>query len=148
MILVIAAMTDAYTQMLQVSELGGQISQGTMILDGPSPFDTGAAGIAVGASLEDPSGEFAIEKAAVQGDGRQRFTLRCIAWALSGETVWQKSRNKCTDIVRIAEATLATDRTMMGTVSSAFMVGGSFAQQMSDVGNLVTCEFRIDAVRF
>lgn len=147
--LIIPLMTDAFVQMLSAGPLGQQVAAGKgVILDGPSPFDRSDSGIAVGASVEDPSGEWLFEKSVIDGPSRQRFTLRCMAWATSGETIWQNMRNRCSEIIRLAETTLATDRTMKGTVSSAFMVGGTFDQQMMENGNLVVCEFRIDAVRF
>lgn len=145
MILIIPGMTDNFVKMLQAGELG---QTNTVILDGPSPSDTSMSGIAVGASVDDPSGEFSMPVAAIQGDSGQRYALRCLAWARSGETVWQRTRNRCADIVRLAEATLATDRTIGGSVSSAFIAGGTFDQQMGESGMLVLCEFRIEAVRF
>jgi hypothetical protein len=148
MILIIPAMMDAYVSMLNNSELGSQLSTGLVVLDGPSAMDASKFGIAVGAAVEDPSGEFALESADVSDNQRQRYTLRCIAWARSGETIWVNTRNKCADILRIADATLAADRTMRGVVSYARVVGGTFSQQMGDTGIIVTSEFRIDAVRF
>jgi hypothetical protein len=152
--LIIPLMTDAYMQMLRAGPLGQEVAvpgaafPPAVILDGPSPSDRSSCGLSVGASVEDPSGEWAFEQSVIDGPSRQLFTLRCLAWASSGETVWQGMRNRCSEIVRLAEATLAEDRTMNETVSTAFMVGGLFNQQMADNGSIVVCEFRIDAVRF
>jgi hypothetical protein len=106
--LIIPLMTDAYMQMLRAGPLGqevavpGAVFPPAVILDGPSPSDHSSCGLSVGASVEDPSGEWAFEQSVIDGPSRQRFTLRCLAWATNGETVWQNMRNRCSEIVRLA----------------------------------------------
>lgn len=144
MILVVPAATDAYVRALQAS---GDLS-GVTVLDGPSPKDAGMEGIAVGASRENPAGEFTASPSDMSSDTAHRFALTCLVWARSGETTFSAARNRVVQILGIADAVLAADRTLGGTVSSAWIASGQFQQEIDEHGVLVTIEFRIEASVF
>ena len=145
--LAIPAATDAYVQALKAAESIGQAD--VTVLDGPDTTDSSTEGVAVGATtVGGLSGRFEISPSDLPSSGRQTFTLSCLAWTRTGETDFRDARRRCAEIVRDAEQVLATDRTMGGTVSSAFVVGGTFTQRLDADGFIVLIEFRIQAKLF
>lgn len=145
-LLVIPAATDAYYQALKVAENLGQA--GVTVLDGPDVTDASKEGIAVGASSRGEAGRFDVPPSDIAGSGGQSITLTCLVWVRTGETALTDARNRCAEILRYAGNVLAADRTMGGTVSSAFIVGGIFDQKLGAGGLIVTIEFRIQARLF
>jgi hypothetical protein len=121
------------------------------ILDGPSVTDAGMSGVVVGGSRENPSGDFRMPVSDMSTSGSQTFAISCLAWARSGEASdagWQTLRRQCSAIVEWADSVLVADRTLGGSVSSAFITDGVFDQEPSPQGSLVTIEFRIELYAF
>jgi hypothetical protein len=145
MILAIPAATDAYVRALKAS---GDLGTTVVVLDGPSPIDAGMEGVAVGASLQDRAGDFTVPASDMSSDTAQTFTLTCTAWARSGDTTFKAARDRVSQIVSIADNVLAADRTLGGTVSTAWIADGIFEQQLNEAGIVVTIEFRIEATVF
>jgi len=145
-LLVLPAMTDSYYESLKVAERLGQA--GVTVLDGPDVTDASMEGIAVGVSVRNDSGRFDTPRSDIASSGGQRVTLACLAWVRSGETLLRDARNRCAEIVRDAGDVLAADRTMDGTVSSAYIAGGVFNQKLGASGIVITIEFHIEAHLF
>lgn len=146
-VLRLPAATDWYYKALTVAETIG--AAGVRVLDGPDVKDASNLGIAVGMSMENPSGEWQTRRSDVtERRGGQTFTLVCLAWARSGETTYRAARLAVANLVRDAETVLEQDPTMGGAVSSAFFEGGQFDQDMTQFGLVVRMEFRIAAFLF
>ena len=144
MIFALPAMTDAYVRMLQASgDLTGEI-----VLDGPAARDAGMEGIAVGASRENPAGDFTVNVSDLASDNAQTIRLVCLAWVRSGDLTFTAARNRVVQLVGFADAALSADRTLGGTVSTAWITDGVFDQELDDTGILVTIEFRIEGTLF
>lgn len=142
--LVIPAATDAFVRLLRIAATTVGLTSDD-VLDGPSPGNAGTSGVVVGASRENPSGEFRMPESDMSSSGGQNFSLTCLAWASTGDTDWASSRTRCAELVAWADSVLAADRTLGGSVSSAYIVDGVFDQEIGPQGIVVTIEFRIEA---
>ena len=121
---------------------------GVSVLDGPSTEYAGNEGIAVGASREDIAGEFAVNASDMSSDGSGTHSLTSTVWVRTGDTTFSAARTRCGQLYTAAAAGLASDRTLKGAVSTAWVVGGSFDQMQTGSGVLVFVEFRIEATVF
>lgn len=128
----------------------------SQILDGPAVTYAGTEGVAVGATADDTTAEFDFPPGALDGDA-ERTVIPCLAWAGWGDTTFGTLRDRVNLILTTIRADLAADRTIGGTVSTAWITGGNFRQDHvvetvdgtpQYFGALVMCEFRIQFDRF
>lgn len=121
---------------------------GVTVLDGPSVNYAGNEGIAIGASREDIAGEYAVNASDMASDGAGTLSLTSTVWVRTGDTTFTAARSRCGQLYSATAAALASDRTIDGAVSTAWIVGGSFDQMQTGNGVLVFVEFRIEATVF
>lgn len=116
--------------------------------DGPPARFAGSSGLAIGATREDVSSEFQAPPSGLDGASGEDVTVTCLAWSGDGSTEFKRHRDAVRDILAAAEARLAVDRTLGGAVDTAYLTGGTWLQEQTGEGALVSCEFRISARRF
>ena len=137
MILAFPAVCDALTASLS------QVLGADSVYDGPSVQDIGSSGLAIGATREDTSAGFSAEASDLAGGVSEGLTITCLAWSGSGDVVFKPARDRVGDIVTATTNRIAADRTLGGAVDTADMTGGTWMQEQTGEGALVTCEFRI-----
>lgn len=118
------------------------------VLDGPAVEYVGSAGVAVGATREDVIADWAVRPADLAGDSRLTLPITCLAWSGSGSTAFGPHRTVVAAVLAAIEAELATDRDLGGVVSTAWITGGTWMQEQTGAGALVTCEFRVSTTQF
>jgi hypothetical protein len=107
------------------------------VFDGPPAQMVRASGLAIGATREDVSSEFSSPPA-----------VTCLAWSGGGDVVFKPHRDAVNTIMTAVAEQLAADRTLGGVADTAYMTGGTWMQEQTGDGALVTCEFRIVINRF
>jgi hypothetical protein len=118
------------------------------VLDGPAVNYVGTAGVAVGATREDVAVDWSTRPGDLAGDSRQTLPITCLAWSGSGSTSFAPHRTTVAAILTAIEAELAADRDLGGVVSTAWITGGTWMQEQTGSGALVTCEFRVTTTQF
>lgn len=118
------------------------------VFDGPPPRLVGLAGLAVGATRQDVSSDFTADPADLGGATTESIVIACLAWSADGRVVFKPHRDAVRAIVVAAEEQLAADRTLGGVVDTCDVTGGTWMQEQTGEGALVTCEFRISVRRF
>lgn len=142
--MIIPNLLDAYVAMLQA----WPSLEGVIILDGPAVQWTGNEGIAVGASFEDNSGAFRPTAGDITRNDGTSFMLTCVAYAGAGVTTFKPSRDRASYLYDGALGALSADRTMRGSVSTAWLSSGIFRQVQTGSGVLVAIEFQVEASHF
>lgn len=133
------ALTAAFTRAL---------GSGSQVFDGPPTQYVGLAGVSVGATREDISSEFTAPPAGLDGASGEDIVVSCLAWSGSGSTTFKPHRDVVLGYLAGIEAELAIDRSLAGAVDAAFLTGGTWTQNQTGSGALVTCEFRVTCRRF
>ena len=118
------------------------------VLDGPAVSYVGTAGVAVGATREDVTAEWSTQPSDLGGSSRLTLPISCLAWSGSGSTPFAPHRATVTGVLDVIEAELAADRSLGGAVSTAWITGGTWMQEQTGSGALVTCEFRVTCLQF
>jgi hypothetical protein len=119
------------------------------ILDGPAVDYAGTEGVAVGATATDTTAEFLYPPSDLAGEGdAEQTTVPSLIWSGSGDTTFKPQRDRVKAIFAALRGDLARDRTIRGTVATAWITGGVVDQAQTGRGALVTCEFRIEFRRF
>ena len=121
----------------------GQVLGADVVFDGPPVRDVGSSGLAIGATREDTSAGFSAEASDLAGGVSEGLTITCLAWSGSGDVVFKPARDRVGDIVTATTTRIAADRTLGGVVDTADVTGGTWMQEQTGEGALVTCEFRI-----
>jgi hypothetical protein len=142
MISTFPAVCDALAQRWSVA-LGSDL-----VFDGPAVRQAGPNGLSIGATREDISSSFTADPADLGGGYREETTISCLAWAGGGGTVFKPFRDAVRQIVQTALDSLAADPTLGGVVSTAELIGGTWSQDQSGDGGLVTCEFQVVVRKF
>lgn len=142
--MIIPGLLDGYVAMLSQ----WPALEGVQILDGPAVTWVGTSGIAVGASLEEMAGAFHPTAGDVSRNDGTTFTLTSVAWTGAGATAFKASRDRVGVLYDAAVGALSADRTMRGSVSTAWIGSGTFRQIQTGSGVLVVVEFQIEATRF
>lgn len=117
------------------------------VFDGPPAQYTDTRGLSVGATRQDESVDWQAPTSDLAGAG-ETFTIRCLAWAGSGATVFKPMRDQVAEYLTAVENVLSADRSIGGAVSTAWISGGTWMQEQTGQGALVTCEFRIGCTRY
>lgn len=117
------------------------------VFDGPPTQYIGSSGVALGATREDESVIWDAPTSDMTGSG-EAFTLRCLAWSGSGDVTFKPHRDAVAVFLVAAEEVVAADRTLGGAASTAWITGGTWMQEQTGSGALVTCEFRIDCTTY
>jgi hypothetical protein len=115
--------------------------------DGPVVEYVGTEGVAVGASAEDLSVEFAQPGADLGGGSGEQATVTCLVWAGSGDTTMKPLRDRVDAVLDALETALAADRTLRGAVSHAWLTSGVLSQLQTGSGALVRAEIRVSVTR-
>jgi hypothetical protein len=142
MILAFPEVCDALTQSM------GLVLGADVVFDGPPVRDVSPYGLAIGATREDDTSSFVAAASDLAGGISESLTVTCLAWSGSGDTVFKPARDQVRDIVAAVSMQLQVDRTLAGAVSTADITGGTWAQEQTGEGALVTCEFRINVQQY
>ena len=126
----------------------GQILGKDVVFDGPPVRDVGTSGLAIGATREDDTSSFAAQAADLAGGISESLTITCLAWSGSGDTVFKPARDQVRAIVAAVSVQLQADPTLGGAVDTSDITGGTWTQEQTGEGALVTCEFRIATRQF
>lgn len=118
------------------------------VYDGPSTSYVGSVGVAVGATREEVAAEWTTRPGDLAGDSRLTLPIVCLIWSGSGSTVFNPHRSTVAAVLAAIDAELAADRSLGGVVSTAWITGGTWAQEQTGSGALVTCEFRVTTTQF
>jgi hypothetical protein len=118
------------------------------VLDGPAVDYVGTAGVAIGATREDIAAEWSNAPGDLAGGSRLTMPITCLAWSGSGSTPFAPHRATVVAVLNAIEAELAADRSLAGAVSAAWITSGTWTQEQTGAGALVTCEFRVTCQRF
>lgn len=113
------------------------------VFDGPPASMPGSSGLAIGATREDTASDFAAPPAGLSGATAEDLTVTCLAWSGSGDVVCKPMRDRVREIVATLADGIATDPTLDGVVDRAEITGGTWMQEQTGEGALVTLEFRI-----
>lgn len=140
MILAFPAVCDVLATRLTTS-LGA-----ASVFDGPPARMPGLSGIALGTTREDVSSDFTADPAGLSGVTAEGFSITCLAFAGGGGVVFKPMRDRVREIVVAVADAVAADLTLGGAVDTAEITGGTWLQEQTGEGALVTCEFQI-AVR-
>jgi hypothetical protein len=136
------AVCDALTTAL------GQAIGSSNVYDGPPARFLGSSGLAIGATREDVSSEFTSSPAGLSGGSDQDLTVTCLAWSGGGGVVFKPHRDVVRDIVAATTDRVTADQSLGGVVDIAEVTGGTWMQEQTGEGAIVTCEFRINARKF
>lgn len=118
------------------------------VVDGPVVDYLNSEGVAVGATRDfDPAVAWSRPPAGLEGQG-EAFDVACLAWSGSGSTVVKPVRDRVDQILDAVDARLAEDRTIAGTVSTAWITAGSYVPEQTGSGAIVYAEFRITCTVF
>jgi hypothetical protein len=117
------------------------------VIDGPPVSYMFSEGIAVGASREDNSVEFRRNVSSMV-DSNESFSVTCLAWAGSGDTVFKPLRDRCDSFMTAVDTALGADRTLGEVVSTAWLTDGAMTQEQTGQGALVMVEFTIEATNY
>lgn len=142
--MIIPGLLDAYVAMLKQWPALADVQ----ILDGPAAAWVTGVGIAVGASLEEVAGEFRPARGDVTDNDGTTFSLTSVAWSGGGVTEFKAARDRVSVLYDAAIGALSADRSMRGSVSTAWIGSGTFRQVQTGSGVLVAVEFHIQATRF
>lgn len=137
------AVCDALT-----AAFGLALGDPQQVFDGPPTQYVGLAGVAVGATRQDVASEFLTPPAGLDGASGEDVTVACMAWSGGGDTVFKPHRDAVLGFLTACDRQLAVDRSLGGVVDAAFMAGGTWTQDQTGSGALVTCEFRINIRKF
>lgn len=122
---------------------------GADIFDGPPARMPSSTGVAVGATREpDVTSEWQAPSTDMGGGYGEDLTVVCLAWSGGGGVVFKPYRDQVRDLLELVVAALAADRTLGGSVSTVDLTGGTWTQEQTGEGALVTCEFRVHLRRF
>ena len=113
------------------------------VFDGPPVQAVGSSGLSIGATRGDDTTSFSASASDLAGGVSESLTVTCLAWSGSGDVVFKPARYRVGDIVTTTTTRIAADRTLGGVVDTADVVGGTWMQEQTGEGALVTCEFRI-----
>ena len=141
---VLDALTELWRASPLVQEAGIRPDQ---ILDGPPVTYLYSEGVAIGASREDNSVEF-FSSATGLDTQDERFNVNCITWAGYGDTTFKPLRDKCDSFLAALDNALATDRSLGGVISNAWLTSGAITQEQTGNGALVMVEFTIQATLY
>lgn len=133
---------DAFTAAM-VGALGAGV-----VFDGPPVAYVGSRGVALGATRDSESVPWLAPPSDLGGEGGEAFSIPCLAWSGSGDTVFKPHRDAVAAFLVVAEQVVSADRRFGGVVDTAWITGGTWLQEQTGSGALVTCEFRIDCTRF
>lgn len=142
MILVFPAVCDALA-----AALGSTLGTAN-VYDGPPARFVGTSGIAIGATREDVSSEYTSDPAGLGGGTSEFVTVACLAWSGGGGTVFKPLRDAVRAIVSTTTDRIQADPSLGGVCDTADISGGTWMQEQTGEGALVTCEFRIIVRRF
>lgn len=120
-----------------------QVLGADVVFDGIPVQQVGAAGVAVGATREDTSSGFAARPSDLAGGISESLTITCLAWSGDGRTVFKPHRDAVGATMLAVIAVVDADRTLGGVVDTAEVTGGTWQQEQTGEGVLVTCEFQI-----
>jgi hypothetical protein len=123
-------------------------ASGIDVFDGPPARLPGSRGIAVGAAREDVSSEWLAPAVDLGGGFGEDLTVTCLAWSGGGGVVFKPHRDAVRGLLDVVVATLGADPTIGGAVDAATLTGGTWTQEQTGEGALVTCEFRVSLRRF
>jgi hypothetical protein len=126
----------------------GQVLGADVVFDGPPVRDVGSSGLAIGATREDTSAGFSAEPSDLSGGISESLTVTCLAWSGSGDVIFKPARDRVGEIVTATTNRIAADRTLGGAVDSADVAGGTWLQEQTGEGALVTCEFRVTVQKY
>jgi hypothetical protein len=118
------------------------------VFDGPPARLPGSSGVAVGTAREDAASEWTASAAGLDGRADEDVIVTCLAWSGGGGVVFKPHRDTVRGLLELAEQGLAADRSLGGAVDTAYLTGGSWTQEQTGEGALVTCEFRVNLHRF
>jgi hypothetical protein len=114
-----------------------------LVFDGPPVQNVGSSGLSIGATRGDDTTSFSAQASDLASGISESLTITCLAWSGSGDTVFKPARDRVGDIVTATTTRIAADRTLGGVVDTADVTGGTWQQDQTGEGALVTCEFRI-----
>jgi hypothetical protein len=126
----------------------GQVLGPDLIFDGPPVRDVGASGLAIGATRDDDTTAFVAVPSDLASGITEGLTIVCLAWSGSGSTVFKPARDEVGGILTAVATRLVADRTLGGVVDTADLSGGTWTQEQTGAGGLVTCEFKITVQKF
>jgi hypothetical protein len=136
---------DALTAIWKTAQPAGL--RPNQVYDGPVVEYVGTEGVAVGASAEDVSVEFAQPATDVGGGSGERATVTCLVWAGSGDTVFKPLRDRVDAVIDALEQALSADRSLGDVVSHAWLTSGTVSQLQTGRGALVRAEIRVTVTR-
>jgi hypothetical protein len=122
--------------------------EGVDVRDGPVVSSTAAAEAVIVGWYGQAGDELAVESAitqegmAAQPD-REQFVIRCAALVLNGSTDMTAPRARAYELLAACGAAVAADRTLAGTVMSAYVASHSLLQEQRQNGALATVEFGV-----
>jgi hypothetical protein len=126
----------------------GQTIGSSNVYDGPPAQFIGSSGLAIGATREDVSSEFTSSPAGLGGASDQDLTVTCLAWSGGGGVIFKPHRDTVGGIVAATTNRISTDPSLGGVVDTCEVTGGTWAQEQTGEGALVTCEFRVNVRKF
>lgn len=142
MIYAFPGIVDALTSLL------GQTLGGSNVYDGPPAAFVKSSGLSIGATREDVSSEFTQSPVALFGGPDESITVACLAWSGGGGTVFKPHRDTVRSIMSTVGDLISGNPSLGGVCDISDITGGSWTQEQTGEGALVTCEFRIVARRF
>lgn len=113
------------------------------VFDGPPAAMPGSSGLAIGATREDTTSDFAAPPAGLSGATSEDLTVTCLAWAGSGDVVFAPMRDRVREITQAVATGITADPTLGHVVDRAEITGGTWMQEQTGEGALVTLEFRV-----
>jgi hypothetical protein len=136
---------DALTAIWKTAQPAGL--RPDQVHDGPVVEYVGTEGVAVGASAEDISVEFALPGADLGGGSGERANVVCLVWAGSGDTICKPLRDRVDAVIDALDQAIADDRSLGGVVSHAWLTSGALSQLQTGRGALVRAEIRVTVTR-
>lgn len=121
---------------------------GVLVFDGPPARMVGSSGISVGATREDIVSEWLAPATSLDGLSGEDLTIACLAWSGGGGVVFKPHRDVVGGLLDLVIQRLTADPTVGGAVSRTEVAGGSWTQEQTGEGALVTVEFRVSLHRF
>lgn len=124
-----------------------ELTEAAKVLDGPTTSqatltDVVAVGFAGGD--EGLDGESTLVTEGLGGGvDRERFTIRCAAVCLRGTDDLPGARRRAYELLSLAGAAIATDRTLGGTVMRAMIGGHTLSQGFTQSGAQATVTFDV-----
>lgn len=118
------------------------------VFDGPPTRFLGGAGVAVGVTRADMASEFNVNPADVAGGLSEELSIHVLVWSGSGNTTFKQHRDIVAANVQGVFDVITQDRTIGGVVDTSDVTSGTWMQDQTGEGALVTCEITIYVRKF